>query len=198
MTMRRWRFGEFDSQHSDIHFATLGSTGRSIIVEGSDSNQEGPKAYNANTHGVWRHSGDTNFAYLAVTIALAQLKAKLGQIPILISVDFNVTHDSNSSGSITIEVRRFINPPTINDCTNRYRDITGTVPWYQDVYAPYHGQDVEDPPSSIKLINYTDYTRETLDVLAIIDRALRDNVDPSFMLRAPDILDAPAFYVSYE
>lgn len=198
MTMRRWRFGEFQSQHDDITFAQMGY-GRSIIVEGSDTNQEQSSfQVDGDNIRVNLSPGDTNFHYCAVEIQLAQLKAQLGQIPILISVGMNIFHDSNSSGTPTIEVRRFINPPTIANCSNRYR-TRSTVPWYEDVFAPYHGQDVEDPPSSSQIVAFSDNSRIPIpiDIKPVIERALRDNVNPSFMLRSA-IIGAGTLYVAYD
>jgi hypothetical protein len=182
--MRRWTFGEFQSQHDAIHFQDLGF-GRSIVVEGSTTNQDqGAPGVDKGSHQ-WNVNvtSDTDFTYGAIYIAKELLKTKLGQIPILVKVSarFMSTVDRAAHA---VRIYRFINPPTEGDASNRYRDKTGFITWYEDVYAPYPGQDIEDPPALyIPSQTMLEGERTDWEITSIIQRALRDNVNVDFMVR---------------
>lgn len=181
--MRFWQFGVFTSQHDEITFADLGF-GRSIVVEGSTSNQDqGAADFNSATHQ-WNLtvSTDTSFNHGAIELKKELIKAKLGQIPILIKVNFRPW--ITSSRQSTIKIYRFINPPDIKDCGNRYRDLSNLITWYEDVYCPFPGQDIEDPPAyTIVGQNWTAGERAEIVITSIVERALRDNTNISFMIR---------------
>ena len=183
--MRIWEFGKYTAQHLAIHFQDFG-TGRSIIVEGSAQDQEqgafnvDGAAHNWNVHP----SSDTSFIYGVVNIEKALLKAKLGQIPILVKVLFSTIH-LGSPYTSGFYVYRFINgrEPTQGDASNRYQDRTALVTWYEDAYAPVPGRDIESPPASFETIAIEGNSWQHLNVTSIIERALRDNVDIDFLVR---------------
>jgi hypothetical protein len=181
--MRYWKFGLFQSQHDVITFADIGF-GRSIITEGSATNQDqGAADYNQDTHQ-WNVtvSADTSFAHGAIEIEKELLKSKLGQIPILVRVAFRPYIKSDRTSGI--QIWRFINQPDIKDCGNRYRDLSALITWYEDVYAPMPGQDIEDPPAySYASQAFTQGDYADFEITSIVERALRDNINVSFMLR---------------
>ncbi len=187
--MRVWNFGLYTSQHLAIHFQQLGF-GRSIIAEGSTSDQEQSTfPVDAATHQWAVHpSGDTDFTYGAINLEKELIKAKLGQIPILVKVIFRpVLTDGSEVAGYGVKIFRFIVAPTQGDASNRYRDRTGTIPWYEDAYAPIQGRDIESP-SALTLSGQTTpgKGRVSWEVTSIIERALRDNVDVDFMVRVTD------------
>jgi hypothetical protein len=186
--MREWIFGLYASQHDAISFQNLG-WGHSIVGEGSTTNEEQTLFYvDSDVHSWAVHpSANTDFTYGAVNIEKELLKAKLGQIPILVKVLFSTIHKGSAYASAALEIYRFIagRTPTKGDASNRYRDRTGLVTWYEDAYAPIRGRDIEDPasyiwgPASIDNGNW-----QHVEVTSIIERALRDNVDVDFLVRA--------------
>jgi hypothetical protein len=182
--MRVWNFGLYTSQHEAISYQNLGF-GRSIIAEGSTSDQEQSTfPVDSDTHQWAVHpTSDTDFTYGAINVEKELLKAKLGQIPILVKVLFGTVIKSDLAG-FGIEIFRFIVAPTQGDASNRYRDRTATIPWYEDAYAPIQGRDIESPAAlTVTGLSMLNGDRTALDVTSIFERALRDNVDVDFMVR---------------
>lgn len=184
--MRFWEFGQYTAQHLAIHFQNFGF-GRSIIGEGSASNQEQTTFPVDSANHAWavHPSADTDFTYGAINVEKELLKAKLGQIPILVKVNFRVVlTDLSEVAGYGVQIYRFIVPPTQGDASNRYRDRTSTIPWYEDAYAPIQGRDIE-APAALTLTGQTTpgKGRTTWEVTSIIERALRDNTEVDFMVR---------------
>ena len=184
--MRFWTFGNYASQHAAIHYQQFGS-GNSIAVFGSTTDVE-QTVFNVDgtdfTIGVFP-SANTQFRLLAVNVEKELLKAKLGQIPILVKVDWGTFSYNTGILGITTYIYRCINgrQPTQGDASNRYRDRTGLVTWYEDAYAPVKGRDVEEP-AALTIVGDNTYfnERKYWDVTSIFERALRDNVDVDFIL----------------
>ena len=72
----------------------------------------------------------------------------------------------------------------VGDSTNRYLDKSALTTWYEDVYAPFGGQDRESTPSYLGAAaeQLTNHERFTMPVTALVERALRDNVAIQMML----------------
>lgn len=183
--MRHWNFGLYAEQHSAISYQQI--SGNSIVVYGSTTNAE-QTIFNVDgtdyTMMVF-YSSNTQFRNLLVTVAKALLKAKLGQIPVLVRVDWSTVSYNTAPDGMTASIYRFINgrEPTRGDASNRYRDRTSLITFYKDAYAPVFGQDVEMPPAFYETGISLEYNARTAwDVTSIFERALRDNVDVDFML----------------
>jgi len=173
--MRQWQFGIFDSQAADINVDQWGA--RSILVWGSPTNQEeSVPDYNDD----YSRIGQTDYSDFAnqmvVDIALDQIKAKLGQIPVLLRVNWSFVMVFGEAGSIYWYVHRMYHGWDIGDSTNRYSDKSALIPWYEDAYSPYPGQDrttswyskSETGPKTIDVAY-------PLDVTEIVELALRNN-----------------------
>lgn len=176
--MRQWEFGIFDAHAADFNGESFG--GRSVLVWSDNTyNQEdtGP-LYNEDALRIGNGGGSEPFhQQLLVDVALEQVKAKLGQIPVLLRVDWTFSFYGGSSAAGWIEVSRMYTGWDIGDTSNRYKDKSALITWYEDAYSPYPGQD--------RAVDYTD--RVTTPILTALDtlswnvtpivaRALRDNV----------------------
>jgi hypothetical protein len=188
--MRYYRHGIFDSHFTD--FELDGITGRSILAGYNNTvNQSDTTQKDQVYHIIGVDTEDTNpIWYMGlVKILTAQIKAKLGQIPVLLRVDFNpmLYGVGTETGSGKFYIYRMLRTWEEGDVTARYYDASLTLPWYQDVYAPFPGQDQEeDPtytsPASVSVGTTVDQDRHPMDITAIIERALRDNTDIWFKL----------------
>ena len=142
--MRQWDFGVFDAQAADFDADDWG--GKSILVWGNLSNLEDTPAYNPEYVAVGRGVGaDLSSNQVLVNIGLSQIKAKLGQIPILLNVNLNLTAYSSDT-DYTFRIYRMYVAWDVGDTTNRYKDKTALTTWYEDAYSPYPGQDRASDP----------------------------------------------------
>jgi hypothetical protein len=180
--MRYWQFGIFDAHAAD--FDADGWGGKSILVWGNLSNTEDtPGDFNTEYVAVGHGVGVDLFRnQVLVNIGLAQIKAKLGQIPVLLRTDLNLTAYSADTG-FALHVYRMYKGWDIGDTSNRYSDRSALTTWYGDAYAPYPGQDrttdkLWDGASAAVAANDV----LTAEVTTAVERALRDNVDIRLML----------------
>lgn len=181
--MRFWEFGIFDSQHSDWTQAVY-SGFRSILSAGSTTNSVGSAYYN-DTGITPRNAGDTGGdaarSSWLIRILTDQIKAKLGQIPVLVTVD--ITLMTSSENTVRFQFFRVLDTVGIDilDSNNRYKDISGVIPWYEDTYAPYGGQDRQRDGEASGDTGYgyqvTNQGRAVTSITDIVERALRDNTD---------------------
>ncbi len=200
--MRYWRFGTYQAQHDDMESWNCGF-GRSIIVTGSTSNQEEPTIYyNPSSDGFGTHvNANTDFTWNFFHVVKDQIKAQLGQIPVLIKVDWVIFHDDVEKAGSRHRIYRFINgrfPSPGGNATNRYMDKSGLVTWFGDAYAPVPGQDVADPPAYYPVgetVPANDYF--SVEVTSVVERALRDNTD-IWWLFAPTGFNTSSLVVSFE
>jgi hypothetical protein len=180
--MRYWRFGTYQAEHDDMESWDCGF-GRSIIVTESTSNQEQSSVDHNPLQDSFstQVSGDTSFTWNFFHVLQNQIKAKLGQIPVLVKADFVGYHNETQRLNLGLKLYRFINgrfPSAGGNATNRYMDKTGLVTWFGDAYAPVPGQDVADPPAyAPPLTTLADHDWFTMDITSIVERALRDNTD---------------------
>ena len=179
MALREFEFGLFDSQASDID-GDFWSGFRSIIVYGNTTNQEaGILDYNPTDFDLGgndlRNAG-------AVTIAISQIKSVLGQIPVLVRVDFSMSLNAEALGA-WVNITRAISSWDVGDSSNRYKDKSALITWYEDVFAPFPSQDalsVEEVRSETK--DWNQFERMDLTITSMVRLALRNNGPIEFFL----------------
>jgi hypothetical protein len=174
--MRYWQFGIFDSQASDFNRDNYGGFRSILSAAQNDTNSVGTTEYNNDKSSDGYIPGANPLQYASVVdIAIAQIKAKLGQIPVLIRADLGMVCAETETNQL--RVYRMYHTWDIGDSNNRYSDITGVVPWYEDTYAPYPGQDRESVPSYLGPSGeqMTLDVRVYMTITNIVERALRDN-----------------------
>ena len=174
--IREWEFGQFDSQAADFD-ADNWKGYRSILVYGNTQNQDTTNlGYNTSEVTVgYNSTADALHHTTLVEIALTQIKAKLGQIPVLVLVELRVFPYS-SMDNWDLWAHRMYKGWDVGDTSNRYSDKSGLITWYEDVYSAYPGQDrtsVRDAETGY--ITVSADTEVALDVTAVVERALRDN-----------------------
>ncbi len=184
--MRFWQFGVFDSQFADYSLRYIGSA-RSLYVGGSTNQESSVHANNGNNPTGypcgWSGGGDFMDAWLC-QILKGQIIAKLGQIPVILNVDWAPMAAETEVN--TLRVYRMLEDGIVGidifDSTSRYKDASATLPWYEDTYWPYDGQDREEPPAGYAA-NYSniDGARSRVSITSIVERALRDNTDIWFL-----------------
>jgi hypothetical protein len=178
--MRYWQFGIFDSQAADFDCDSWSGCRSIISLADNTADQEaGVFHYNTELSNVSGYVPGTNplHAVSVVNIAIAQIKAKLGQIPVLIRADLGIV--SYETETNQPRVYRMYKTWEIGDSSNRYWDRTATEPWYEDTYAPFAGQDRETVPSfdTGSAVQLTATERYFMTITNIVERALRDNTD---------------------
>jgi hypothetical protein len=114
---------------------------------------------------------------MVINIALDQVKAKLGQIPVLLRVDLGICPYETETNRLRLY--RMYRTWEIGDSSARYWDLSATEPWYEDTYAPYPGQDRESSPTYLGPAGQqlTANERVYMTITSIVERALRDNTD---------------------
>ena len=174
--MRTWQFGIFDAQAADINVDHWG--GRSILVWGQTTNQEDTSPGYNELYSRIGMSDPSDFSNQAlVDIALDQIKAKMGQIPVLLRVNWSwVMEFTMTDVNGYWYVHRMYKGWDIGDSTNRYSDKSALTTWYQDAYSPYPGQDrttdwYSKSETGTKLVD----TAYPVDVTEIVELALRNN-----------------------
>lgn len=177
--MRLWTWGQADSEAADItfietsHRTTLGPWGYTVNDSETDAD--------VNQADMEFGQSGTGFTHeMVLRVLLTQLKAKLGQVPVLLAANFMVkTLSTAGTESGTAVVRRMITYPDVGDSSNWRRDKSLDIDWYLDKRHMVRGQDVED-----EILHSSPWSQNTggtvLNTIAIRDvvvRALRDNID---------------------
>lgn len=181
--IREWDFGTFDTQAAD--FDADGWYGRSILVWGNGSNQVDTQPdYNTEYVAIGQSGGADTFPnQVVVDIKLPQIKAKLGQIPVLVKVELWLNAYS-SGDTFRLDIYRMYTAWDIGDTDNRYKDKSGLITWYEDAYAPFPG---EDRTTDRVYVGPTEayVSAEWLtpaNITSVVERALRDNTPIRFMM----------------
>lgn len=172
---RYWEFGLFDAEAADMDCDFI--NGRSILIYGNLTDQVGSATYNPEYGpiGTAVTGGDPYTNAGLIDVKLAQLKARLGQIPVLLRVDFTAVPYSTGD-AVTWHLYRMYESWDIGDSNNRYSDITGTTTWYQDAYFCYPGQDrATDPTGTSATADYPSNTRFEITITELLQLALRNN-----------------------
>jgi hypothetical protein len=181
--MRTWIFGQNPGQFADWHANTIyirspyGPWGDTILqefVSGINDDNE------RQTIGWYGSPGsNSQHKYVLMKILMNQVRAKLGQIPIIIQCNF-VCALINNNNNLQVRVYRLISDWSLDNVTNRYKDKTGLVTWDGDAWFPWWGSDVEeDYIASTQWSSNIDGLKlgNRIDVKPIIEKSLRDNTD---------------------
>lgn len=185
--MRYWAFGTFTSEQDNINGMFI-SNFKSILSFGNIVNQVSTgNYYNPVGAGFGAIIGDGGVstdgrAIALVDIAIGQIKAKLGQIPVLIKCELSLM--SEVTDTLTSRIYRMYSSWDDSDTNSRYKDVSALTTWYEDTYGPYPGQDRESAPSYQGPSNESCNSGERWeqDITSIVERALRDNTPIEFML----------------
>jgi len=180
--MRTWIFGQNPGQFADWHANTIyirspyGPWGDTILqefVSGINDDNE------RQTIGWYGSPGsNSQHKYVLMKILMNQVRAKLGQVPIIIQCNFVCALVGNSN-SLQVRLYRLISDWSLNNVTNRYKDKTGLVTWDGDAWFPWWGSDVEEPIISTAQWSLSAVLKlgNRIDVKPIIEKSLRDNTD---------------------
>jgi hypothetical protein len=177
--MRIWVWGQADAEAADFtfietsHRTTLGPWGYAVNDSETDAG--------VNQADMEFGQSGTGFTHeLVLRLLLDQLKAKLGQVPVLLAADLMLnTLTTAGTESGTAVVRRMITYPDVGDSSNWRRDKSLDIDWYQDRKHMVRGQDVEDQilHSSPWSQNTSDGVWNAIAIRDVVERALRDNID---------------------
>lgn len=187
--MRYWQFGIFDAQAADFNGIFIGGA-RSILSLENDSTNQVSATNNWNPTGesgsasLGYQTGDSEpiHYYALVEIDIGQIKAKLGQIPVLVKTYFT-TLANVSSATTRLRVYRMYTMWDNSDTNSRYRDVSATETWYEDTYSPYPSQDrASSPAFESDNLTWTTSERALWDVTDLVTLALRDNISCKWML----------------
>ena len=172
--MREFEFGLFDGEAADCDCDFI--NGRSILVYGNTTNQIGTPDYNPEYGPIGKSNAADSFMNAGlINIANDQIKAVLGQIPVLVQANLSLMLYS-SPNAMYFNVFRMLTSWDVGDSDNRYSDITGVVTWYGDAYFPYPDQDrVLDELDRTATQDWTANTRFELAITSAVELALRNN-----------------------
>jgi hypothetical protein len=182
--MRFWDWGQADAEFADWHVTELifrtvyGPWGYTVGQSETDGSYDPDST----------QFGQTGTGFIAesiVWILKDQVKAKLGQIPVLISATLECTNNELASTWANIaEVRRMIQTWDKGDTTDRRYDKSASLYWYLQKEHIVRGQDVETNPAHSTPTAHTYNVWDTSSILItdIVTRALRDNTDLKFHL----------------
>lgn len=179
--MRFWEWGQADAEFADWNSSTCSFATPFGPWGGTLESQEQIASYHAEENRDLGYAGVNQYVKeMLMRIKIDQIRAKLGQVPILIKVALNWTHDAGySTNSGTMFVRRMLTIWDLADWDNFYYDKSNLLTWYQDRRHVVRGQDVEDT-----ILHTADYSHVTdvfdtgqMLMTDLVSRALRDNID---------------------
>ena len=184
--MRTWNFGQADAEFADMDAQTgsfrtpFGPWGDTASLGETDAADDAVLYTGLNGIGAVYET--------VIEIANAQIKAKLGQVPILILAQIEFTSDyASDTASGVIWTRRMLKTPDWGDWSNWRYDKSLDYDWYQDKQHIVRGQDVEDavlhysPWSS----TYNVYDQINVAITDVVSRALRDNTNMRWVRGPP-------------
>jgi len=200
--MRYEEFGKFDAEWAA--FSLYYVTGTSMIVDGSAANLD-----NLSFRGVvdtqasktvvsWTGtSAPTECMQLFWQLAMAQLRARLGHAPIVLSALLKIWRATlaDTFDAVNFDLHRVLSALDIEDLSYRYRDYSALTTWYLDAWAPVPGKDIIESPFSAALLSgpYTEPTPGDYSVLYDVTQeltaALLSGVDWAFLQK---VRKAPA------
>jgi hypothetical protein len=178
--MRFWEWGVGTTEAADWHFSEgtfrteYGPWGYTVDMAETDM------TYNSTTNINMGQSGTGFIQETLLWILKDQIKAKLGQVPVLIQATIEASnYGLATTWSLTYEMRRMIQTWDKGDTTNWRYDKSATLYWYLQKEHIVRGQDVEDTPSHSGPSAHTYNTDDSSSFLItdIVTRALRDNDD---------------------
>jgi len=177
--MRIWDWGQADAEHADWDF--IDTMHRTVFGPWGQTASDSETDADVNQEDMQFGNSGTGFVYETVLhILLAQIKAKIGQVPLLLAANMILYCQENSAADSGIAaVRRMLNYPDVGDSTNWRRDKSGDIDWYLDKKHMVRGQDVEAAilHSSAWAQTIGTFDVNTIALRDVILRALRDNTD---------------------
>jgi len=186
--MRYWNFGIFDSQAADFNGLFMGSARSILSLEDnttdqvSSSNDWNPTGV-AGTAQVGFEPGVNPLHYLAlIKIDIGLIKAKLGQVPILVKADLGLVAEFAKTAQA--RVYRMYSGWDDGDTNSRYKDVSLSTTWYEDTYGPYPGQDREVTPTYLGPAAQSIAQGERVhhEITPLVETALRDNEEMNMMI----------------
>lgn len=181
--MRFWQWGQADAEWADWYgtrhefrtpFGPWGDTSELAETDGVNNQDD----LQIGGYG----SNDIHNEFL-IWIDIAQIKAKLGQVPILLLGAMNVQNlELGTSGAFPVNLHRMIRTWDKGDTSNWRYDKTADLDWYLDKHHIVRGQDMEATPSYSFTVDHVYQTAERVDwpLTTIVARALRDNAPLKF------------------
>jgi len=197
--MRYWAFGTFQSEHDDIYGFFMGNC-KSILSFGnttnavSNSNEMNPVGLGFGAIIGSDGAGTSGRNVCLLEILIGKIKAKLGQIPVLIKCELSLM--SEVTDTLTSRIYRMYSTWDGADTNSRYKDVSALITWYEDTYGPYPGQDRETIPSYQGPSNESCNAEERWEqnITSIVERALRDNTSILAMLYPTDNFSGRAIF----
>ena len=176
--MRFWKWGQADAEWADWHstqqlFRTPWGPWGDTLDQGED-----PGDYNKEVLALGNTQVNDLHTEALTWIEIAQIKAKLGQVPVLIFAGMNVQNTYNgSTGTYDVRIHRMLTVWDRGDTSNFYADKSALLTWYQDKHHFVRGKDMTDPPDYQFDISHVNLNNERNDwpLTTIVERALRDN-----------------------
>lgn len=182
--MRFWQWGQADAEFADFQgtwaqFRTpYGPWGDTTSYPEYDGD------YQPDQHQTGGIGANGSHIEVLVWIDIAQIKAKLGQVPVLLLGAINIhNYQLGTAGTFTVNLRRMIQTWVPDDMSNWRYDKSGDLDWYLDKQHIVRGQDVEaDPSYTFEIFHAggTEGERNNWPLTSIISRALRDNAPINF------------------
>lgn len=186
--MRFWQWGQADAEHADwdqtnLLFRTpFGPWGDTISVAETDGDYFPPNTEPQPIVG--KYGANDLHREMLFWILINQIKAKLGQVPVLVRADLNLHAVSTmSAGTYPLDVHRMITVWDKGDVSSDHYDKSAALTWYLDKKHIVRGQDMEATPShTVDFVSAGTAEWVQVPITSILSRALRDNDDVRFDL----------------
>jgi len=191
MSHRYLEYGKYPDQTPGYSIRCL--YGNSVILNNSGNNSD-LGSYNEYDEIEPYHIVDGAFRWWCLRLRLANLRAIIGQSPIILSATWTFFKQSSLGGtnSGTVQLMRFLLPPAWHDesgsATVQYR-IASTTTWTHDIWGPVEGKDIKAAPiwEDTVTVVYDGQDRDTpamvIDVTDEMEYVLRAGVDWQVLMR---------------
>jgi hypothetical protein len=176
--MRFWDWGQADAEFADWHGARqlyrtpFGPWGDTLDQTETDAENQLAEPQMGD------YNADALHHEMLAWIDIGQVKAKIGQVPILLMGAMNVmNYDLGTAGSHPIDIYRMLRAWDQGDTTNYDYDKSAGLTWHLDKHHIVRGQDCEGTPAYTFTVDHASSTEERNNwpLTSIIERALRDN-----------------------
>ena len=147
MSFRTFEYGKYADQIDGYEIRIL--YGYSIILNNSGSNSD------IGSSNEWddieiKHTANSVFKWNCLRLYMANIRAALGQSPIILSANWSFFKRATSGGTqtSTMQLSRFLKLPSYasgTEATVRYR-IDSTDTWTHDAWGPAEGDDIKAVP----------------------------------------------------
>jgi hypothetical protein len=177
--MRLWEWGQADAEFADWHGARqlyrtpFGPWNDTIDQAETDAENQLAEPQ------IGDYNADALHHEMLTWIDIAQIKAKIGQVPILLMGAMNVmNYDLGTAGTHPIDVFRMIRAWDQGDTTNHDYDKSGGLTWHLDKHHIVRGWDCDASPAyTFDVVHASGVEERNLwPMTSIIELALRDNL----------------------